>query len=73
LFGITVNKIDYISLKDTSDCGITKGCFLYPSSCSGSTCTFIFKYLTVGIYTNFGLYASTASIGSSAYVAIGKC
>ena len=57
-----------------SDCGVTRGCFTYPSDCSSSNCTFIFKYLTNGNFTNFGLYANLDSVTTpnSAYVAIGK-
>jgi hypothetical protein len=56
--------------KDTSDCGLTKGCFKSPNDCTGNSCQLIFKYTADGNSTYFNLYGKVGTL-SNQWLAIG--
>jgi hypothetical protein len=56
--------------EDTSDCGLTKGCFKAPNMCAGNSCNFIFKYTADGNSTFFSLYGNVGTL-SNQWLAIG--
>ena len=52
-----------ISNLQTFDCGLLYGCFLYPSGCSGNSCTFIYKWKSNGNnLTDFEINAQIETI-----------
>jgi hypothetical protein len=63
--GITKNPI-----QNTSDCTVSKGCFLYPSKCEGTSCKFIYKYSSDENFIHFELSAKVGSL-SKPWLAIG--
>jgi hypothetical protein len=57
--------------QNTTDCTVTKGCFLSPANCEGTSCTYIYKYSSDSNFTYFELSANVASL-SKPWLAIGK-
>lgn len=69
-FHYFIDLINEEFLKETSDCGITIGCFLSPSNCEEASCQFIYKYTTDANNTYFSLHARVESANNS-WLAIG--
>ena len=61
------------TIKSTSDCGQTKGCFLHPEGCVDSDCSFIYKWADQKDSTDFEITALLRDRVSvdSAWIAIG--
>ena len=67
---ISETLLIYLFFKDTSDCGVTRGCYLSPTNCQGISCKFIYKYTSDANSTFFNLYANVGSTVNS-WIGIG--
>jgi hypothetical protein len=57
--------------QDTSDCGVTSGCFRVPANCGSQSCAYLVKWRNDSSNVFFQIYGNILSSGTNSYLAIG--